>query len=216
MPRNKISSNKKRKKNQIEEKARQQREAIERQQHASQKEMREMEEAFRLQKEEAFRQLEQEKRDRERREQLRKEHDEYLAHGSQRPAKRAPVAAPKPQPPVHRRRLDARRPFEAEDPTDEAVLNEYSLRPAPDTSLPAVSFFKRNGTYWLGGRRCNAVVDGGHVLVKLGSDIEHFASWIEQAERVEALRLKGLQSAHTVITLQQAMGSRRVPVKNIT
>jgi len=200
----------------IEEKNRQEREAIERQRHASQQQIRDMEESMRRQKDEAFRQLDQERRDRERREQLRREHDAYLARGAeQRPIRRAPVAAPRPQPNLQRR-LDVGRPFEAEDRTDEAVLNAYSARPAPDISLPKVAFFKRNGTYWLGGRRCNAIVDGGQVLVKLGRDTEYFASWIEKAERVEALRLKGLHSAQTVISLQQALGSRRVPVKTVT
>jgi len=195
----------------IEEKSRLEREAIERQQRDSQEQMRLLQEAMVRQKEDALREMEQERRNRARREQLRKEHEEALA--APRPAKRPLAVAPPPKlPPVQRRRLTAGRPFEAEDDTDEAVLNEYTSRIPPDASLPAVPFFKRNGTYWLGQRRCNAVVEGGQVVVKIGSDTEHFISWLTKAERVEALKLKGLRSAQTVITLQQAIGSRSVAV----
>jgi len=175
-----------------------------------------MEQAIIRQKDEALRQLEQERRDRERREQLRREHEESLARGAPRPLKRLPVVQPR-RPPPQRRRIDVQggRPFEPEDERDEAVLNEYMSRSAPDPSLPSVPFVKRNGTYWLGGRRCDLDVDeGGQVIIKLGKDIEYFVSWIEKVERVEALRIKGLISAQTVITLYQAAGSRiRVPVK---
>jgi len=176
-----------------------------------------MEQAILRQKDEALRQLEQERRDRERREQLRREHDESLARGAPRPLKRLPAGAPPRQQPTQRRRRVAQggRPFEPENEIDEAVLNEYMWRSPPDASLPSVPFVKRNGTYWLGGRRCNLDVDeGGQVIVKLGKDVEYFAQWIEKVERVEALRIKGLISAQTVITLYQAAGSRvRVPVK---
>jgi len=200
----------------IEEKAMKEREAIESQQRATQNQMREMEQAILRQKDEALSLLEKEKRDRARREQLWREHDASLALQAPRPPKRTQVVPPRPQPPVQRRRIaQGGRPFEPEDATDEAVLNEYLSRPAPDASLPTVPFVKRNGTYWLGGRRCNIDFDGDRVLVKLGgNDTEYFSSWIEKVERVEALRLKGLISAQTIITLYQAVGSRsRVPVK---
>jgi len=170
-----------------------------------------MEAAIRRQKDEALRALEEDRRNRERREQLRREHDESLARSVPRPVKRLPDPRPQP-PPQRRRRIDASQagmPFEAEDSLDNAVLSEYVSRPAPDASLPAVPFVKRNGTYWLGGRRCNADVDveNGQVIVKLGNDTEHFLTWIEKAERVEALRMKGLHSAQTIIALYQATAS---------
>jgi len=172
-----------------------------------------MKEAIHRQKEEALRQMDQEKRDRERRELLRREHDQSLARGTTRPVPQRPVAVVKA--PGRTKRTDERlgRPFIPEDDTDEAILQEYMSRSAPDPSLPKVPFLKRNGTYWLGQRRCDTVVEGGQVLIQWGKTSEEFLPWLEKAERVEALRLKGLMSAMTIMTLQQGLTSRSVAVK---
>lgn len=183
------------------------------QQRAAQLQMEQLQQAILRQKDDALREMEQQRKNRERREQLRKEHD---SSAPQRAQKRLILPAAPITRPVQKRKIENRegRPFEAENATDEHVLNEYTSRSPPNPSLPAVPFIKRNDTYWLGQRRCNAVVESGIVVVKLGSDREHFSSWIEQAERVEAIRIKGLMSARTIITLHQAVGSHsRVTVK---
>jgi len=199
-------------KREIEERSRSEREHIERQSQASQQSIQEMKDAIQRQKEETLRMMEQERRDRERRELLRKEHNQSLAKGPSRPAPRPVVRAPeRPKQRTEGGRLG--RPFISEDDTDEAILQEYMSRTAPDPSLPKVPFLKRNGTYWLGQRRCDAVVEGGQVVIKWGRTSEEFLPWLEKAERVEALRLKGLTSAMTIMTLQQGLSSRVVAVK---
>jgi len=168
-----------------------------------QQEMLDMHVALKRQKEDAFRQMEQERRDRERREQLRREHEESLSRPQARP-KLQNVQQPAPRF-VPKRKLESARqgnPFEPSDDRDEAVLNAYASRSAPDASLPNVPFVKRNGTYWLGQRRCDcAVVDNVDVVVILGNCAVPFMDWIEKAERVEGLRIKGLQSAQSMIYL---------------
>jgi len=157
-------------------------------------------EQMRRQKEEAFREMEQDRRDRERREILRREHDAALARPRQVPKK--PVAQPAPKPIQRKVRSSRELPFEPENDLEVELLSEYQSRSEPDPKLPAVPFYKRNGYYWIGQRRFEPVLEN-QVYVREGSHLTPFIEWIEKIERVESLRLKGLQSAR-IILLQQS------------
>jgi len=146
------------------------------------------------------------KKDRERREILRREHDASL----NRPRQVKPViqAAPKPPPRRIQRNLSNRRaqPFEPENDLEEALLNEYQYRSEPDPKLPAVTLQKRAGYYWIGQRRFDPVLED-QIYVKEGTRLTAFGEWIEKAERVESLRLKGLLAAQTILLQRSSLSS---------
>jgi len=204
----------------IEERSRLEREAIENQQKESQQEMILIHEQMKRQKEEAFRQMEQEKRDRERRELLRKEHEASL----NRP--RAPKPIPQPvvkKPPVvvQRRSMpmgsgrDQQLPFQPENDLEECLLSEYQIhlsQSEPDPRFPSVKLTKRNGQYWIGQRRFDPVyVDEESIYIKEGNDKTSFLMWIGKVERVESIRLKGLQSAQSLLLQTSAFMPHNFP-----
>jgi len=80
-------------------------------------------------------------------------------------------------------------------------LDEYLRRATPDEKLPKVIFSKRNGTYWVGQRRCDAFDQNGVLLVQPSS--EPFSEWISKVERVEGLKKKGMASAGVMLTYAQ-------------
>jgi len=112
-------------------------------------------------------------------------------------------------PPSQRPRLtlaNSAAAFVAETPLDSQVLNIYHHRqPVSGKDLPSVPFTKKaEGLYFLGQRKCAVEVVEGRVCVKLGQSYEDFQSWLEKAERVEALRIRSLKTANNLFTLQQA------------
>jgi len=203
----KIKHHEEAKKGIIEEKARRETEAIETQQKENQQQMIAIHEQMKRQKEEAFRQLEQEKRDRERRELLRREHDASLnkPRQAQKPVARAPKPIPR-RAPANRSFSNRSLPFEPENDLEDALLNAYQNRSEPDPKLPAVKLQKRSGYYWIGQRRFDPVLED-QVYVKEGSRITPFGEWIETAERVESLRLKGLLSAQLILLQRSSLSS---------
>jgi len=189
----------------IEERSRLEREAIEKQQKDSQQEMILIQEQMKRQKEEAFRQMEQEKRDRERRELLRKEHDASLNRPRApkpipQPVVKKPVVVPRP---LSHSLLDQQLPFQPENELEECLLSEYQIhlsQSVPDPRFPLVKLTKRNGHYWIGQRRFDPVfVDQESIYIKEGNDRKPFLLWIEKVEKVESIRLKGLQSAQSLL-----------------
>jgi hypothetical protein len=101
-------------------------------------------------------------------------------------------------------------PFVPENDMDEIVLSEYRNRPEPDKELPKVSLQKRNGKYWIGQRRFDTVLEDNLLYVKEGKERTPFSTWIERIERLEALRLKGLLSAHPLLLHQGAADKTRM------
>jgi myosin heavy subunit len=184
----------------IEERARLEREAIENQQKESQQEMLMIHEQMRRQKEDAFRQMEQEKRDRERRELLRREHEASLNRPRPKPVVQ-PVVKPPPVKLV-RRRSDEGLAFQPENELEENLLSEYQIHQSQselDPKLPRVTLSKRNGKYWLGQRRIDAIFLDESIYIKEGASLNPFLIWIKNAERIEAIRMKGLQSAQPLL-----------------
>eukprot|EP01125_Pyxidicula_operculata_P010226 TRINITY_DN3367_c0_g1_i1.p1 TRINITY_DN3367_c0_g1~~TRINITY_DN3367_c0_g1_i1.p1 ORF type:complete len:290 (+),score=106.81 TRINITY_DN3367_c0_g1_i1:633-1502(+) len=193
---------------QAQEQARRQKEIIEMRQQEQQRMMREMELRMKQEKEETLRRIAEEKEKRERYEQLRREHEQAQQLPAVKPKKK--LAAPTTQKPKQVRRFglkNAARPFEPEDDVDIALLETYAQRSLPQANLPTVTFTKKGTSYWLGQRRFEADFDEvGNVSVLLGGGrLQSFESWIENAERIEALKLKGLESAKTY-TYYQSMG----------
>jgi len=178
---------------------------VEQQQRAQQQKMKEMEEKLKEEKVAALNQMEQEKKDRQRKLDLQKEYEEQQRRQreqlqAQLRQRRAPQAKPVPSAGAKltlKRKL-ANRPFEPETETEEQLLDEYLRRPSPDEKLPKVSFVKRNGVYWLGQRRFTVRLDGSTLVVE--PSLEAFSEWVAKSERVEALRLRGMQSASTVLS----------------
>jgi len=164
-------------------------EAIEREHKESQREMLELTEQIKRQKEDAFRQMEQERRDRERREALRREHEDSLNRPRQVPKQiqPKPVVRPPPRPvvPVSNEGL----PFEPENTEDSQLLHEYQHRSAPDTKLPKVLLSKRNGYYWIGQRRFEIDVQD-QVYVKEGNSLTPFTEWIEKNRKSGIITIK--------------------------
>jgi len=195
----------------IEEKARRETEAIEMEQKENQQQMIAIQEQMKKQKEEAFRQMEQDKRDRERRELLRREHDASLNRPRQvqKPVVKAPIKPIPRRAPANRSFSNRSLPFEPENELEEALVNEYQCRSEPDPKLPAVKLQKRSGYYWIGQRRFDPVLEAYQVYVKEGSRLTPFGEWIVNAERVESLRLKGLQSAHLILLHSSSLSSHR-------
>jgi hypothetical protein len=184
----------------IEERARLEKEAIEKQHNESQQQMQLIHEQMKRQKEEAFRQMEQEKRDRERRELLRREHDASLNRPRQvlKPVIQPVVVKPK----IVRRRSDQGLAFQPENELEENLLSEYQIHLSQselDPKLPRVTLSKRNGKYWIGQRRIDAIFLDESIYIKEGANLNPFLIWIKNAERIEAIRLKGLQSAQPLL-----------------
>jgi len=151
-------------------------------------------------KDETMRKMIEEKRKREQYEMLRREVE---AKPSQvvRIAKRPAVQKIEPRP-VQRRKLDesSLNAFQAVDQLDKFVLIKYATRTQPNPSLPKVPFAKKNGYYWVGQRRCHLELEGTEIVVILGPNKSiPFITWIEQVERVEALKMKGFASAQPMI-----------------
>jgi len=189
-----------------EEKARLKREAFERQQV---EEAKKVETLHAQMKEDKVRQLRAMAEERERHKHLdalRKEVDQQMAKAA--PTKRAQQTSLKPQrfpPPKSAGAFDAA--FTPEDVVDHLVLGEYSARAAPDPSLPRVVFTKRGDKYFIGQRRCNIKIDGSDVFVVVGPDrVEPFRTWIEEAERIEGLKLRGLSSSNVFLAFVAAQG----------
>jgi len=79
---------------------------------------------------------------------------------------------------------------------DHQILNIYVSRSAPDPMLPDVQFSKRGKLFYLGLRKCEIVDMDGDFHVKLSiSKTEDLRSWLERVERVEGLRIQGLEAA---------------------
>jgi len=199
----------------IEERARLEKEAIENQQKESQQEMILIQEQMKRQKEEAFRQMEQEKRDRERRELLRREHEASL-NRPRVPKPKQPLV--KPVLPLPRRRsagYDQPLPFQPENELEECLLSEYQIhlsQSVPDPKLPLVKLTKRNGQYWIGQRRFDPVfVDQESIYIKEGKDLNSFLLWIGKVEKVESMRLKGLQTAQSLLLQTSAFRPSNFP-----
>jgi len=185
----------------IQERSRLEKEAIEKQQREDQKEMIAIQEQMKQQKEDIFRQMDEYRRNRERREALRREHEASL--NQPRVVVKKQLVAPPPKKKVTAPASRIGLPFEPEDDVDQELLNEYQNRSEPDEKLPKVILSKRNGYYWLGQRRF-AVELQDQVYVKEGASLTPFSTWIERAERVEGLRQKGYQSAQALFFQQSA------------
>lgn len=72
------------------------------------------------------------------------------------------------------------------------ILLILSFSRKQDSSLPKVSFTKRNGTYWIGQRRCNAFSESGVVFVRVVWFID-LSSLLTLRERMLCLFLDGLK-----------------------
>jgi len=196
---------------QVQEKFKKEREEAEKKHRDQQKSAVDFAERMRREKEETFRKMEEDKKKREQFEMLRQEVEQGKHSGAPiHPVKHAirPVQKPAFLPRIHPDLSQPESmPFQPETPLDQAVLYAYSTRPLPNPSLPKVSFSKKHDVYWLSQRRCEAELDHlGDVVVKLGvSSFEPFHSWIAQAERVEALKLKGMVAARSFISFQNVM-----------
>jgi len=189
-----------------------QKEEIEKQQTDSQQQMILIQEQMKRQKEEAFRQMAQEKRDRERREQLRREHDASL----NRPRQVAPKPVIKQQPVLppqnYIRPSHQELPFQPENEGEECLLNQFQIhRGTPvDFQLPRVTLIKRNQNYFFGQRRFVPLYQDNTIYVKEGTDYTPFNQWLNKVERVEAIRLKGLKSAQAFL-IQSSAFLQQVP-----
>jgi len=153
----------------------------------------------------AFKQMEQEKQERERKLELQREYEAHQRRQREQlqeklRQKRAPQAKFVPSVRPNLKRKLENRPFEPVNEAEEILLEEYSQRAAPESALPKVNLTKRNGVYWLGQRRFTVTYDGSAVIVEPVQ--EPFSEWVVKAERIEGLRLKGLQSA--AVALQYA------------
>jgi len=194
----------------IQERARLEKEAIERGQRDAQKEMNAIKEQMKQQKEEAFRLMDEDRRNRERRELLRREHEASLNKPRAVVKKQQPVAPPPKKKIAPSARIGL--PFEPEDDVDQELLNEYQNRAEPDQKLPKVILSKRNGYYWIGQRRFEVELQDQLYVREGVSHLTLFSTWIEKAERVEGLRQKGYQSAQTLFFQQSALQHSHHPV----
>jgi hypothetical protein len=92
---------------------------------------------------------------------------------------------------------------------DHEILSVYNNRPAPDPRLPVVPFTKKDGhadgVFFLGAKKFVIEEDNdGNLGVRVGQNLESLDSWFAKHERVEALRLRGLQSGSSFLNMQQA------------
>eukprot|EP01128_Nolandella_sp_AFSM9_P001469 TRINITY_DN1161_c3_g1_i1.p1 TRINITY_DN1161_c3_g1~~TRINITY_DN1161_c3_g1_i1.p1 ORF type:complete len:226 (+),score=67.19 TRINITY_DN1161_c3_g1_i1:27-680(+) len=98
--------------------------------------------------------------------------------------------------------LDTGASFKAANYLDKILLREYINRSVLNEALPEVKFSKQMaGQYAIGQRRFRAKVVDGQAYVDLGRQQVRFVDWIEKAEKTEALKLKGLRSALTLVPL---------------
>jgi len=166
-----------------------------------------MEASIHAEKAAALNQMEFERKERERKAEVQREYEERqrrqreLQQEKLKKKRVAPQAGAKAQVATRvggqKRKLE-NRPFDAENDVDEQLLDEYMHRKIPtDDKLPKVALIKRNGVYWLGQRRFSAKIQEGVLVVE--PSLDPFSQWLEKAERVEALRMKGMASAGFVL-----------------
>jgi len=103
-------------------------------------------------------------------------------------------------------------PFTPENELDERIIAIYQNRILPaDSTLPRISLTKRNGKYWLGQRRFEAVfTEINQVCVKEGTTLTALSDWLEKTERLESLKLKGLLSAQPLLLQDSAISRTKL------